>query len=176
MVDDISLVVIGSALMALCAHVSFPLLFSPVPLTLQTFGVMLIALVLGPKRAAAAMALYLVEGASGLPVFSPAGPGGIAQLAGPTGGFLLAYPFAAFLIGKLFDKTKTTGAAQIACLAGEGVLFASGMLWLLVAAHLSLGAAFMVAVLPFVPGEIIKIAAASFLGAQAKRRLARFHI
>lgn len=175
-IDDVSLVVIGSALMALCAHVSFPLLFTAVPFTLQPLGMMVIALVLGPKRAAAAMALYLTEGASGLPVFSPAGPGGIAQLLGPTGGFLMATPAAAFVIGKLFQRSKTLGAAQIACLAGEGALFLAGMTWLMVVTRMSVSAAFMAAVLPFVPGEVIKIAAASFIGTRAQSWVARFHI
>src|SRR5436309_6749291 len=97
LLKDSALVVGGSLLMAVCAHVSVPLVFSPVPLTLQTFGVLLIALALGSKRGFAALALYLLEGGSGLPVFSPAGPGGIAQLLGPTGGFLMAYPVAAFV-------------------------------------------------------------------------------
>ena len=76
----------GSLLVAICAHVSVPLLFTPVPLTLQTFAVLLLGLTLGPATAFAALALYLVQGAAGLPVFSPHGPGGILQLMGPTGG------------------------------------------------------------------------------------------
>src|SRR5213075_777514 len=89
-------VVIGASLfVALCARVTLPLPFTPVPLTLQNFGVLMVALLLGPNRALAAMALYLAEGAAGLPVFNPAGPGGLSQLLGPTGGFLLAYPLVA---------------------------------------------------------------------------------
>src|SRR5688572_21026722 len=87
---DVGIVVSATLFLAACAHVSVPLFFSPVPLSLQNFGVLLIALVLGPGRATAALLLYLAEGASGLPVFSPAGPGGLAQLFGPTGGFLLS--------------------------------------------------------------------------------------
>ena len=174
-VDDISLVVIGSAFMALCAHVSLPLLFSPVPLTLQTFGVMLIGLTLGAKRGAAAMALYLVEGVCGFPVFSPAGPGGIAQVIGPTGGFLMAYPLAAFVVGSIFERKKSLGMAQIACLAGTIVFLIGGMSWLMMATHVSLAAALSMAVLPFIPGEILKIAAAAFTGRYTNSWLARFH-
>src|SRR5689334_12581513 len=90
---DAALVVGGSLLMAACAHISIPLWFTPVPITLQTFGVLFLALTLGGWRASAALVLYLVEGVSGLLVFSPHGPGGIAQLLGPTGGYLIAYPF-----------------------------------------------------------------------------------
>src|SRR5215831_11634934 len=85
-------IVIGASLfVALCARITLPLPFTPVPLTLQNFGVLLVGLTLGSRRGFAALALYLAEGAVGLPVFNPAGLGGIAQMLGPTGGFLLAY-------------------------------------------------------------------------------------
>src|SRR5215469_12199938 len=82
-------VVAGSALVAICAHVSVPLFFTPVPMTLQPFAVLLLGLLLEPTAAFAALVLYLVEGAAGLPVFTPQGPGGILQLIGPTGGYLM---------------------------------------------------------------------------------------
>jgi biotin transport system substrate-specific component len=176
LVDDVSLVVIGSALMAVCAHISLPLLFSPVPLTLQTFGVLFIALTLGPKRGAAAMALYLMEGASGLPVFSPAGTGGIAQLMGPTGGFLMSYPLAAFVIGKLFETKKSVGMAQIASLAGVLVFLSAGVAWLMVVTHASLSQALTMAVLPFIPGEVIKVVAASYAAPRTRNWLSRLGI
>src|SRR5436309_11932974 len=91
-------IVIGASLVvALCARVTVPLPFTPVPLTLQNLGVLLVGLLLGSRRGFAALALYLVEGASGLPVFNPAGLGGVAQILGPTGGFLMAYPLVAFV-------------------------------------------------------------------------------
>src|SRR5215467_2868433 len=99
-----ALVIGASLFVALCARISVPLPFTPVPLTLQNFGVLLVGLLLGSRRGFAALVLYLVEGASGLPVFSPTGPGGIAQLIGPTGGFLLAYPFVAALTGYIFAR------------------------------------------------------------------------
>src|SRR5579872_7618743 len=82
-----ALVVGGSLFVALCARVTLPLPFTPVPLTLQNFGVLVVGLLLGSRRGFAALAIYLAEGMAGLPVFSPVGPGGIAQLIGPTGGF-----------------------------------------------------------------------------------------
>ena len=85
-----ALLVGGSLFVALCAHITIPLPFTPVPLTVQNFGVLLVGLLLGSRRGFAALALYLAEGAVGLPVFNPTGPGGIAQLFGPTGGFLVA--------------------------------------------------------------------------------------
>src|SRR4030088_613668 len=93
------LVVAATALVAACAHVSLPLPFTPVPLTLQNFAVILIGMALGPVAGFSAMVLYLAEGAMGLPVFSPHGPGGVAQLLGPTAGYLFSYPLAAAVAG-----------------------------------------------------------------------------
>src|ERR1700684_4096417 len=92
-VSQVAIVIGASLFVALCARITVPLPFTPVPLTLQNFGVLLVGLSLGSRRGFAALALYLIEGASGMPVFNPAGPGGLAQLLGATGGFLLAYPF-----------------------------------------------------------------------------------
>src|SRR4030081_633119 len=101
---QIALVVGASLFVALCAQVTLPLPFTPVPLTLQNFGVLLVGLTLGSRRGFAALVLYLAEGAVGMPVFNPAGPGGVAQLLGPTGGFLLAYPFVAGLAGWVMER------------------------------------------------------------------------
>src|SRR5208283_308394 len=90
-----AIVVSASLFVALCARITVPLPFTPVPLTLQNFGVLTVGLLLGSRRGAAALALYLLEGAIGLPVFSMGA--GIAYLLGPTGGFLIAYPLVAFI-------------------------------------------------------------------------------
>src|SRR5436305_5676820 len=103
-----ALVVGASLFIALCARVTVPLPFTPVPLTLQNFGVLLVGLLLGSRRGFAALALYLVEGASGLPVFSPSALGlhGVAQILGPTGGFLMAYPLVAFVGGWIYEHSS----------------------------------------------------------------------
>src|SRR4030081_4037818 len=91
-VEQAVIVISASLFVALCARVTVPLPFTPVPLTLQNFGVLTVGLLLGSRRGFAALSLYLVEGAFGLPVFSPAILGsGITHLIGPTGGFLMAY-------------------------------------------------------------------------------------
>src|SRR3954467_4217851 len=123
-----ALVVGASLLMAIYAHVSIPLWFTPVPITLQTFGVMLLALTIGGWRASAALVLYLLEGVSGLPVFSPSGPGGIAQLMGATGGFLMATPFAAFVAG-YFAERKRPALLTLGAVSAEVILFALGATW-----------------------------------------------
>lgn len=158
---DAGLVVSASLLMALCAHTSLPLVFSPVPLTMQPFGVLVIALLLGPRRAFAALALYLFEGASGLPVFSPAGPGSIAQLAGPTGGFLMASPLAAFLCASVYARLgKTTHAALLGAVVAEITLFMFGASWLMALTHTSVPVALGLSVWPYLPGEVLKVAGA----------------
>lgn len=156
-VRQISIVVGASLFVALCARITLPLPFTPVPLTLQNFGVLLVGLALGRRRAFAALALYLIEGASGMPVFNPAGPGGIAQLLGPTGGFLLAYPFVAALAGWIFEHgNRTFARAAAAGVLAEILLFAGGLSWLAVLTH-SVATAIRYGLYWFVFAEIIKI-------------------
>jgi biotin transport system substrate-specific component len=170
-----ALIVGASLLMAACAHVSIPLWFTPVPITLQTFGVILLALTLGGWRASAALILYLAEGISGLPVFSPSGPGGFAQILGPTGGFLIAYPLAALAGGLLAQKLlrgkRPIVSFVLAALTCEVIIFAFGAVWLFVLTRQSANAIITAAVLPFLPGEVLKGAAA--IGA-ALAKTARF--
>ena len=101
---QVALVVAASLFVAICAHITIPLVpLTPVPLTVQNLAVLIVGLLLGSRRGFAALVVYLVEGMSGLPVFNPTGPGGVAQLFGVTGGFLLAYPLVAFVVGYMFE-------------------------------------------------------------------------
>jgi biotin transport system substrate-specific component len=151
------LVVGGSLVVALCAHITIPLPFTPVPLTVQNFGVLLVGLMLGSRRGFAALALYLAEGAMGMPVFSPLGPGGIAQLLGPTGGFLMAYPLVAWVAGYVMEHgRKTFARAAIGGLLAEIVLFIGGLAWLSVLTH-SIAQAFRWGLYWFLFAEVIKV-------------------
>lgn len=157
----IAIVVGASFFVALCARITLPLPFTPVPLTLQNFGVLLVGLLLGARRGFAALALYLAEGMMGLPVFSPAGPGGMAQLIGPTGGFLLAYPFVAGLAGLVMESGKRSFArAATAAIVAEVVLFVGGLSWLAILTH-SLAQALRFGLYWFIFAEIIKIMSAA---------------
>lgn len=151
--------------LATCAHVSIPLFFTPVPITLQTFGVILIGMVLGPVAGFSTLVLYLAEGAVGLPVFSPAGPGGMAQLLGPDAGFLFAYPLVAAVAGWIVRSTPSfVSRFSSAVLAGVGssvITFALGAAWLAHFMHLSSAAVWSLAIAPFLAGEAIKITAAA---------------
>ncbi len=161
---QVAMVVGASLFVALCARLSLPLPFTPVPLTLANFGVLVVGVLLGSKRGFAALALYLAQGAAGLPVFSPAGPGGVAQLLGPTGGYLLAYPLAALVAGWIAERGACNfGRFLAAALAAEVVVFAGGVAWLMV---LTRGAAQAMnfGLYPFVFAEIIKVTAAAGIG------------
>jgi biotin transport system substrate-specific component len=168
-VRQAGVVVAGSALVAACAHVSLPLFFTPVPLTLQPFAVLLLGLVLRPGLAAATLGAYLAEGALGLPVFAPVPlmAGGVAHLVGPTGGFLLSYPLAAPLISWLWRRIGSGGFASALASAGAGnlVILACGSTWFGVLAHAPVQLVLSQAVIPFLPGDALKIAAAAALGA-----------
>src|ERR1700688_3185250 len=154
---QVAIVVGASLFVALCARITIPLPGTPVPLTVQNFALLLVGLMLGSRRGFAALALYLAEGAMGMPVFSPLGPGGIAQLLGPTGGFLMAYPLVAWLAGYVMERgRKSFARAAIGGLLAEIVLFVSGLAWLAVLTH-SITQAFRWGLYWFVSAEIIKV-------------------
>ncbi len=154
---QVAMVVGASFFIAFCARVSLPIPGTPVPLSLQNFGVLLVGLALGSRRGFAALALYLLEGAAGMPVFSPFGPGGVLQIIGPTGGYLMAYPFVAGLGGYIFERGKQTFArAAVAAIAGELLLFALGISWLYVLTH-SFARALSFGLYWFIFAEVIKV-------------------
>lgn len=155
----------GTLLAAICAHIVLPLYFTPVPLSLQPLAVLLLGLVLSPRLAGATMTAYLLEGAIGLPVFAP-GTDGLAHLFGPTGGYLLAYPAAALLISWLWRRTRRGfAAALLAAAAGDLLILACGALWLAVWTHASAPIDLAMAIAPFVPGDALKVAAAAGMAA-----------
>ena len=166
---QVALVVGASLFVALCARVTIPLMpLTPVPLTVQNLGVLLVGLLLGSRRGFAALALYLLEGSVGLPVFSP-GPGGVAQLLGVTGGFLIAYPFVAFLAGYIFDRgAKTFARAAVAGVAAEILLFVGGLSWLYIYTH-SLAKAAYFGLYWFIAAEIIKVMLAAAIAPRWRR-------
>ena len=169
--SQVAIVIGASLFVALCARITLPLPFTPVPLTLQNFGVLLVGLALGPRRAFAALVLYLGEGLMGMPVFNPTGPGGLAQLLGPTGGFLLAYPFVAGIAGWVFDaknEKKSFARAAIACTLAEIFLFVCGLSWLAVLTH-SVALAIRFGLYWFVFAEVIKIMSAAALASGWQR-------
>jgi biotin transport system substrate-specific component len=152
-----AIVVAASLFVAVCARFSLSIPGTPVPLSMQNFAVLLVGLSLGSRRGFMALILYLAEGAAGLPVFSPIGAPGILRFAGPTTGYLIAYPFVAGLAGYIFERGKQTFTrAASAALAGEVLLFVCGISWLYVLTH-SLARAITYGLYWFIFAEIMKV-------------------
>ena len=165
---EVLLIISASLFVALCAKVTWYLPFSPVPLTLSNFGVLLVGLLLGSRRAFAALLLYLVEGSAGLPVFTA----GSLGVFGPTGGYLLAYPPVAFLAGWLRERAQATFARYLlSCAAAEVILFAAGVSWLAYYFHGSLAKAASFGLYPFVAAEVLKVSAAAAIATRFNRKL-----
>jgi biotin transport system substrate-specific component len=152
----VSLVVAFSLLTALAAQIVVPI--GPVPITGQSFAVLLTGALLGSRLGAMALIVYLIEGASGLPFFY-GGRSGIQHLLGPTGGYLIAFPAAAFITGAFaehgWDRRFLTAAASMAI--GSALIMLSGWGWFALITNTSFSAAFQFTVLQFIPGDIIKI-------------------
>ena len=169
----ILLVIGASALIAIAAQIAIPLPFTPVPLTLQPLAVIFVGVALGSTRGAAAAALYLLEGFSGLPVFAE-GHGGPLWLVGPTAGYLLSYPFAAWLAG--FVSERGWGSSTMRAISGMllalGVIYLGGWSWL-AALTASPRVAFAQGVAPFVLADIVKVAIGAALLPKAQQILSR---
>lgn len=155
-------IIAGTALMTLAAKIQIP--FWPVPMTLHTMAVMGFAVAFGPRIAVSIFLAYLAAGAAGLPVFSgsPERGIGLAYLAGPTGGYLLGYLIASWLVGALATGKGTLGRFG-AMLAGMVPVYAIGAAWL--AVYVPAGQLLAVGVLPFLPGDLVKIGVVAAAGA-----------
>ena len=152
-----------AALTAAAAQISIPLPFTAVPFTFQPMVVLLGGLALGAKLGLASQAVYLAAGIAGLPVFAASAtlPPGPLRLLGPTGGYLVAYPIAAFLVGYLaergFDRRYLTSI--VAMMAGLAVVYACGTIWLSVS--LGFAGALAAGVYPFIAADVAKVVAAA---------------
>jgi biotin transport system substrate-specific component len=158
---DVALVVTAALFTAALAQIAIPVPGSPVPITGQTLAVVLTAAALGPHRGLAGQALYLVLGAIGLPFYSEAS-GGFEVISGATGGYIVGFLPAAYLIG-LAAKHQLDRAIWKALplfLAGQAIIFAVGVPWLAVTAHLDAGQAIAAGFTPFIVGGLIKAAVA----------------
>ena len=166
-VKNVALVIGASLVIAVCARLSVPLPFTPVPFTLANFALLAVGILLGSKRAGAAALLYLAYGAAGMPVFSPASGG----LLGVTAGYLWAFPLVAFVAGWIAERGESSFTRNlVAAIAGDVVLFVGGIGWLFAFTH-SWPRALMLGGYWFVFGEVIKIMAAAGLGTRVRRTL-----
>jgi biotin transport system substrate-specific component len=165
---NLAAVLLITALTAAASQVSVPIPFTPVPFTLQPMIVLLGGAALGARLGLASQVLYLALGIAGLPVFaaSPLLPQGVLRLLGPTGGYLMAYPLAAFVAGTLaergFDRRYFTSVLAMG--AGLAVIFAGGVTWLALFAQpagAGFDAALRTGLYPFLPADILKVCLAS---------------
>ena len=156
-VRSAGLVIVFSLFIAACAQ--FTIHIGPIPITGQTFAVLLTGMLLGSRLGAAAVIAYLIEGAIGLPFFAGGGAG-LVRFLGPTAGYLVAFPAAAFIVGAFaehgWDKRYETAVAAMAI--GSAIIFLGGWAWFAILTNTSPVAAFKLAVLPFLLGDVIKIA------------------
>lgn len=170
----VGLVLGFSLLTALSAQVSIPLPFTPVPVTGQTFAVLLTGALLGSRAGGAAMIAYLLEGVAGLPVFA-GGRSGMGIIMGPTGGYLLSYPVAAFVVGYLAERgwDRRLVTAIPAMLLGNAVIYAIGLPWL--SMYTPAGkSTFALGLYPFIPGDLYKLLLAAALIPSGWALLRRF--
>ena len=170
----VGIVFAGTLLLAACAHVSVPLWFTPVPLSLQPFGVLLLGLLLSPRMAVATLVAYLAEGVAGLPVFAPGIVSGPAHLLGPTGGYLMAYPVAAFVISLVWRRSSRGFFAAFASAAlGDLLILVCGAAWLTAVSRAQSTTALLAGVLAFLPGDALKAAAAAGIASGWQRAVRR---
>jgi biotin transporter BioY len=157
-VRSAGLVIVFSLFIAACAQ--FSIQIGPIPITGQSFAVLLTGALLGSRLGTAALIAYLIEGAVGLPFFAPVGAPGILRFFGPTGGYLVAFPAAAFIVGAFaehgWDKRYHTAVAAMAI--GSVIIFLGGWAWYAILTNTAPVAAFKIAVLPYLAGDVIKIA------------------
>lgn len=171
LVRDGFLILAGSLLLTLCARISFPIPGTVVPITMQTFAVLLLGALYGPRLGALTMLLYLGQGLAGLPVFAygfsawtPSPTTGVPVILGPTAGYLFSFPLAAGLVGWLAARgwDRRVASAIPAMLLGNLVILVGGFTYLAVATYvlsgtLNIAALVMAAVVPFLPGDIFKL-------------------
>jgi biotin transport system substrate-specific component len=160
---DVILIVLGALFVAALAQVKIPLPFTPVPLTGQTFGVLLVGATLGSKRGAASMALYIALGALGLPFFA-GGTSGLAYLSGATLGYLVGFVMAAYVVGLLAERglERSVRTSLIPFLVGTIIIYVCGVAWLTILLG-SLSKAVVAGVIPFLIGDAIKLIAAALV-------------
>ncbi len=168
-IQDICSIAIMTAITVVLAQISIPMPLG-VPMTMQTFAVTLAGIVLGAKRGAISMIIYVLLGAIGVPVLANFS-GGFQHLIGPTGGFLLSFPIMAYLIGIGTKMRRQKGMFLLFLILGTAANYAIGVLMFCILMKASIWTGITACVLPFIPTAIIKAAVASILGLKLQVRL-----
>jgi biotin transport system substrate-specific component len=155
---DAAVVVTGALLIAGAAQITIPLPFTPVPVSGQTFAVLLVGAALGAARGGAAGSLYLLLGLAGMPVYAD-GSSGLHVVTGASGGYLVAFPLAAALVGRLAERgwDRSFSSAVGAMLTGNVLIYLIGLPWLAVTLGSGLDKTLQLGLYPFVPGDLLKV-------------------
>lgn len=169
-VKDMVLVGLFAALTAVLSQISIPIPFTTVPLTMQIFAVALVGIILGAKNGFISMIIYLLLGSIGMPVFAELS-GGIGILLGPTGGFLLGYPFMAFIIGFVSQRYHYKVYIFIGMILGLVVDYLMGTIIFSLAMRTSIYESLLMCVLPFILLDMIKIILATSVGITINKRI-----
>jgi len=167
---DMLFIAFFAALTGILGYLILPLPFSPVPVTGQTLGVMLAGILLGSRHGFLSMIVLLLLGIAGIPVFS-GGRAGLGIIAGPTGGYLISFPFAAFMGGYIIEKLKNRvflNYLGASIFSGIFVIYTLGIIQLKLVTGINWYAALLQGVIPFLAGDIFKAIAASFLAVRLK--------
>lgn len=160
-VRDVALVLGGAGLIGIASQVVIPLSFTPIPVTLQTLAVLLVGAGLGTVRGFAALSVYAVAGIAGVPWFAGAGHG----FGGAAFGYILGFWLSALVVGRLAERgtTRSTWKTALTMLAGNAVIYAVGIPWLMATAHVGLAKGLALGLTPFLIGDALKLAVASGL-------------
>jgi len=169
------IVSIFTAVTAVMAQISIPLPFSPVPITFQIFAIFLCSIILGSRLATASQIIYVLLGAIGIPVFANFS-GGLHCIVGPTGGFIIGFPIMAFIAGKVSENNNSLFILIVGLFASLMVCYFIGVIQLSLITKMSLSKSIMIAVIPFIPLDIIKIFLAYVLGMRIKYSLRRSNL
>ena len=167
------MVLIGlmTAILCILSPISLAIPFSPIPISLSTFIIYFMVIVLGMRRSLISMILYILLGFAGLPVFSGF-TGGAGKLLGPTGGYIIGYLFLVFISGLCIQYGKYSKISQlVGMMSGTMICYLFGTVWLAFQANLSFTDALAIAVLPFLPGDILKLILSLFVGNRVRRHL-----
>ncbi len=167
---NLIIIALMAAIMCVLAPVSIPLFFTPVPISLGVFIVYIISYVLSPSYAVASVFIYILLGLFGLPVFSGYA-GGAAKLFGPTGGYIIGYLFSAFIVSYFVRLSSNRLSHLLGMLLGLAACYAFGTVWFSLVQHMDFLASLKLCVIPFLPGDCIKIILALIVGPELVKRI-----
>lgn len=167
---QMTLTAIMAAILCILGPLSIPIPISPVPITLTNLAIFFVVCILGWKLGTISYLIYLIIGLAGLPVFSSFGSG-FGKLLGPTGGYLISFAFLAVIAGLFFEKTSNKALLFLGLALGTVVNYLFGTAWLAVQAQLTFSQALWAGVIPYIPGDVIKILLAIILAPAIRRRI-----